>query len=381
MQLLSITATSGASGLGTASLYFFSAGLCMLVVMTLAYLWYTIGTARLAKAVAQETSGSQAAGAISKASGKSAVPAVRSASAAGAGVVTLAPAMTADMAVPAPTSGKPDAVTPVSEVVLHEQPDGETPIALNSSLIAVGRIGTIIGWMAVFALFMSQVFRTIVEQHAPWSNLYEFSVSFTVALLLCYLIFEARFHERVRAWGLYVCLLAVITIGIALVIGSTYNLIGNSTALIPALQDQPILTVHVSMAIFAYALFSVAFGAGLIILVQGGEGRRFAWLPSAEAADELGYKAVIVGFPLLALTLILGAYWANYAWGSYWSWDPKETSALITWLIYAVYLHARGIRGWRGKRAGWLLTIGFAATLFTYYGVSFFVPSLHSYAK
>ncbi|HLH62837.1 MAG TPA: cytochrome c biogenesis protein CcsA, partial [Ktedonobacteraceae bacterium] len=136
----------------------------------------------------------------------------------------------------------------------------------------------------------------------------------------------------------------------------------------------------VSMAIFAYALFSVAFGAGLIILVQGGEGQRFAWLPSAEAADELGYKAVIVGFPLLALTLILGAYWANYAWGHYWSWDPKETSALITWLIYAVYLHARGIRNWRGKRAGWLLTLGFIATLFTYYGVSFFVPSLHSYA-
>jgi cytochrome c-type biogenesis protein CcsB len=375
MELLSITATSGASGLGTVSLYFFSAGLCMLVVMTLAYLWYTIGTARLAKAVAQETSAGSAAGKISKGSRKSsaAVSTTRATNAARAGVATLAPApaATADMEVTTPASG----------VVLHEQPDGEAPIALNAGLIAVGRIGTIIGWMAVFALLMSQIFRTIVEQHAPWSNLYEFSISFTVALLLCYLIFEARFHERVRAWGLYVCLLGVITVGIALVIGSAYNLIGNSTALIPALQDQPILTVHVSMAIFAYALFSVAFGAGLIILVQGGEGRRFAWLPSAEAADELGYKAVIVGFPLLALTLILGAYWANYAWGSYWSWDPKETSALITWLIYAVYLHARGIRGWRGKRAGWLLTIGFAATLFTYYGVSFFVPSLHSYAK
>jgi cytochrome c-type biogenesis protein CcsB len=377
MELLSLTVTSGASGLGTASLYFFSAGLCMLVVMTLAYLWYTIGTVRLSKAVAQETSASPAAG--SKTTGKRAASTVRAASAGATGVATLAPTVAAEMTGAVPATG--ETATAASDLVLHEQPDGETPIALNAGLIAVGRIGTIIGWMALFALLMSQIFRTIVEQHAPWSNLYEFSISFTVALLLCYLIFEARFHERVRAWGLYVCLLALITVGIALVIGSTYNLIGNSTALIPALQDQPILTVHVSMAIFAYALFSVAFGAGLIILVQGGEGRRFAWLPSAEAADELGYKAVIVGFPLLALTLILGAYWANYAWGSYWSWDPKETSALITWLIYAVYLHARGIRGWRGKRAGWLLTIGFAATLFTYYGVSFFVPSLHSYAK
>jgi cytochrome c-type biogenesis protein CcsB len=377
MQLLFIAATSGASGLGTASLYFFSAGLCMLVVMTLAYLWYTIGTARLAKEVGLAASGSQG---VSKtnAKGGAAISSARAAGAAGASVAsvaTLTPALATDVTGPAVPE------TRTSEVVLHEQPDGETPIALSPGLIAVGRIGTAIGWMTVFALFMSQVFRTIVEQHAPWSNLYEFSISFTIALLLCYLIFEARFHERVRAWGLYVCLLAVITVGIALFIGSTYNLLGDSTSLIPALQDQPILTVHVSMAIFAYALFSVAFGAGLIILVQGGEGRRFAWLPSAEAADELGYKAVIVGFPLLALTLILGAYWANYAWGSYWSWDPKETSALITWLIYAVYLHARGIRGWRGKRAGWLLTIGFAATLFTYYGVSFFVPSLHSYAK
>ena len=164
---------------------------------------------------------------------------------------------------------------------------------------------------------------------------------------------DALFHERVRAWGLYVCLLALITISIAIYLGITYNMLNGTQQLIPALQDQPILTVHVSMAIFAYALFSVAFGAGLIILIQNGEGQRFSWLPSAEAADELGYKAVIVGFPLLALTLILGAYWANYAWGHYWSWDPKETSALITWLIYAVYLHARGIRDWRGKRAGW----------------------------
>ena len=349
MRLLSVTASPDLSGFVVMSKYFFTAGLCMLIVMTLAYLWYTVGSARLAKQLAVERARSQDR---SKASKSKAV------ADAGGGVTTLVR----------------------SNVVLHEQPDGEKPIALNSSLVAIGRIGTTLGWFTVFMLFMSQLFRTVVEQHAPWSNLYEFSLSFTTALLLCYLIFEARFHERVRAWGLYVCLLSVVTVGIAIFLGVTYNLINGSTQLIPALQDQPILTVHVSMAIFAYALFSVAFGAALIVLVQGGEGQRFVWLPSAEAADELGYKAVIVGFPLLALTLILGAYWANYAWGHYWSWDPKETSALVTWLIYAVYLHARGIRGWRGKRAAWLLTIGFAATLFTYYGVSFFVPSLHSYA-
>jgi cytochrome c-type biogenesis protein CcsB len=349
MQFLSLTASSDLTGLALMSKYFFTAALCMLIAMTLAYLWYTIGTVSLANKLALERVRGQSRGKSIKAS--------KSLVANNGGVSTL-----------------------VHSVVLHEQPDGEKPIALNRNLITIGRIGTILGWFVVFMLFMSQLFRTIVEQHAPWSNLYEFSLSFTFALLLCYLIFEARFHERVRAWGLYVCLLALVTVGIAIYLGITYNMINDSAQLIPALQDKPILTIHVSMAIFAYALFSVSFGAALIVLAQNGEGQRFAWLPSAEAADELGYKAVIVGFPLLALTLILGAYWANYAWGHYWSWDPKETSALVTWLIYAVYLHARGIRGWHGKRAAWLLTLGFAATLFTYYGVSFFVPSLHSYA-
>src|SRR5438445_13025927 len=139
-----------------------------------------------------------------------------------------------------------------SEVLRHKQANGENPIALNRGIISIGRIGTTVGWFTVFMLFMSQLFRTIVEQHAPWSNLYEFSLSFTFALLLCYLIFEARFHERVRAWGLYVCLLALVTIGIAIFLGITFNMINGSQQLIPALQDQPILTVHVSMAFFTY---------------------------------------------------------------------------------------------------------------------------------
>ncbi len=283
MQFLFLTASSDLTGLALMSKYFFTAGLCMLIVMTLAYLWYTIGTVRLANQLAVERVRSQSHSKASKANkSKVAID--------GGGVSIMVR----------------------SDVVLHEQPDGEKPIALNRNLITIGRIGTILGWFVVFMLFMSQLFRAIVEQHAPWSNLYEFSLSFTFALLLCYLIFEARFHERVRAWGLYVCLLAVVTAGIAIYLGITYNMINGSTQLIPALQDKPILTIHVSMAIFAYALFSVSFGAALIVLAQNGEGQRFAWLPS--------------------------------------------------------------------ERAAWLLTLGFAATLFTYYGVSFFVPSLHSYA-
>lgn len=346
MHFLFVLADTGVPQLTTISQYFFTAGLFMLVMMAWAYLLYTVGSARLAKQLATEGS-SQA---------------------------------TTDQASKVAVAGGSVATLTRSDVVLHEQPDGEQPIALNKRLLMIGRTGSILGWLAFLMFVASQALRTVVTGHAPWSNLYEFSLSFTAALLFCYLLFEARFHERVRAWGLYVCLLSLATIGLAVYIGSSYGLIDGTNKLIPALQDMPILTVHVGMAIFAYAMFSVAFGAGLIILIQNGEGQRYAWLPSAEAADELAYKAVIIGFPLLALNLILGAYWANYAWGHYWSWDPKETSALVTWLIYAVYLHARGIRGWRGNRIGWVLTIGFIATLFTYYGVSFFVPSLHSYA-
>lgn len=346
MYLSSLAAAALPGGLAALSQDLLIAGIGLIALMTLAYLAYTIGSVRLAgKAGMQQVASRKSAQAEMAAS-------------AGGGVAVLTR----------------------NEIILHEQPDGEQPIALTRPLIVLGRVASLLGWLAVLLLLLGLALRAVVEQHAPWSNLYEFSLSFTTALLICYLTFEARFHERVRAWGLYICALAVLTLSVALYLGITYNMINDSQALIPALQDKTILTIHVGVAIFAYSLFCVAFGAGLIMLVQGGEGQRYRWLPSAEAADALGYKAVIAGFPLLALTLILGAYWANYAWGHYWSWDPKETSALVTWLIYALYLHARGIRGWRGKRVAWLLTLGFAATLFTYYGVSFFVPSLHSYA-
>jgi cytochrome c-type biogenesis protein CcsB len=240
-----------------------------------------------------------------------------------------------------------------------------------------GRIGTGAAWFSFIALLASLIFRSVVMLYPPWVNMYGYSLSFACALLLCYLLFEWRYHSR--ALGVFATSIALLMIAFAVYVGVAYNQATTDYTVIPALQDTPILILHVSMAIFAYALFTVAFGCGIIYLVQT-QTNRFSWLPSAEAADELGYKAVILGFPLLALNLILGAYWANYAWGHYWSWDPKETSALVTWLVYAIYLHVRGLRGLRGKWSGWLLVLGFAATLFTYFGVSFLVPGLHSYA-
>ena len=103
-------------------------------------------------------------------------------------------------------------------------------------------------------------------------------------------------------------------------------------------------------------------------------------LPSADALDRITYKTIAIAFPLLTLMIAAGAYWANRTWGSYWSWDPKETWAAITWLVYAGYLHMRVTRGWRGRRAAYFAILGFAVVMFTFFGVTYLLPGLHAYA-
>jgi cytochrome c-type biogenesis protein CcsB len=146
---------------------------------------------------------------------------------------------------------------------------------------------------------------------------------------------------------------------------------------VPALQNATLLTLHVAVAVIAYGTFAVGFGSAVMYLVQGG--RRIGWLPEPAVLDDISYRAIIVGFPMMTLVIILGAIWADIAWGSYWTWDPKETASLVTWLIYGAYLHARTIAGWRGNRAAFLIVLGFVATLFTFFS-NLFLGGLHSYA-
>jgi cytochrome c-type biogenesis protein CcsB len=150
--------------------------------------------------------------------------------------------------------------------------------------------------------------------------------------------------------------------------------------LVPALQNTDLLAIHVATMIIAYGALSVSFASAVLYLVQGGKLNRFSRLPKAQFLDEIGYRSVMLGFPLLALGIALGAYWANSAWGRYWGWDPKETSALVTWLIYGVYLHMRGLRNWSGMRSAVVLVVGFGAVMFTYFAVNLWVSGLHSYA-
>ncbi len=208
----------------------------------------------------------------------------------------------------------------------------------------------------------------------PLSNQYESMVLFAWAIALIYLLVEFRY--RMKTLGAFVVPLPFLSLGLGALFFES-----NIRPLVPALQSNW-LTAHVLTCFFGYAAFAVSFGVSVIYLIRErlGEGLVSRALPSAPVLDDINYKAVAVGFPFLSLGIITGAMWADSAWGTYWSWDPKETWSLITWLVYATFLHARLARGWSGRRTAVLAVVGFAATLFTYFGVNYLLQGLHSYA-
>ncbi|MCL1897248.1 MAG: c-type cytochrome biogenesis protein CcsB [Micrococcales bacterium] len=212
--------------------------------------------------------------------------------------------------------------------------------------------------------------RWSVAGHGPFSNQHEFAVSFVWGILLCYLVAE---------WKVKIRVLSVAILPVAGLL-TLYSMRQDASVkpLVPALQDSLLLTVHVGFAIFAYGAAAVSFGAAVLYLLRPRIGR-FVKAPQ-DKLEDIGYKAAVVTFPLLTVMIALGSYWADQAWGSYWSWDPKETAALVSWLIYGGYLHARAVRGWRGRKVAWLLVIGFGAILFAYFGNHFF-GGLHSYGS
>lgn len=237
--------------------------------------------------------------------------------------------------------------------------------------IGMGRFGTMLAWFGVFFAGTAVLLRTIASHRGPYSNMFEFSLAFTFAAALIYLLFERSYG--VKQLG---SIVIPIVFGMTLYIWYLPTSMREIDGLNPALQNNPLMTAHVSMAIMSYSTFAVAFAAAVMYLIQ--TARKVSWLPSAEMLDDIGYRAVTFGFPMLAMVLILGSIWAYRAWGSYWSWDPKETSALFTWLVYGVYLHTRSLRGWRGRRSAYILLFGFGAVMFTYYG-NYFFGGMHAY--
>ena len=257
--------------------------------------------------------------------------------------------------------------------------------------VGIGRLSTIFGLITTFLLAGAVASRAAAVKHAPISDLYEYTVAFAFMISLIYLVFETTTHQR--RIGSFVFPIVVSLLAIATAFPS------DVIPLIPALQNGPLLTLHVSVMIASYSVLTVAFSAACIYLIQGGgESQRFKSLTSAENAGDFAHKAILIGFPLLALGISLGAWWANSAWGRYWGWDPKETSALIVLLSLAAYFHAKAgdtslagapivrrfvpSRWRRGKRPDpvWWIVVSFALLLFSYFGVNLWISGLHSYA-
>lgn len=248
------------------------------------------------------------------------------------------------------------------------------PVRVQLAGDQAGRLPTVFSHVALVFLLLSIALRAAAAERPPLGNLWEFTVAFGAGVVLFSVLFERSFRERTVS--AFVMPIAAVMMGIAMVFFPP-----EITPLVPALQANRILAIHVSVMVLAYAAFSVSFGAAVLFLLQNvPSGRRFDRLPDTETLEDVAYWSVLVGFPLLALGLALGAYWAHSAWGRYWGWDPKETSALMTWLIYAGYLHAHNLGGWRGTRSAVLLVVGFGAVLFTYFAVNFWISGLHSYA-
>jgi cytochrome c-type biogenesis protein CcsB len=249
---------------------------------------------------------------------------------------------------------------------------------------------------------LSVVARGLAAGRLPLGNMYEFTSFFCAVAVTCWLIVLAR--TGARTMGMFVMLPVVI---LALVAGSVLYV--PAAPVVPALNSYW-KWIHVTTIALSSSVLMVSGAASVLYLLRGRYDRRVAAqlvdpagsstsagdsaaqpstgssgsvlgrLPSLATLDRIAYRTAIVAFPVYTFAVIAGAMWAEVAWGRYWGWDPKETCAFVTWVIYASYLHARSTAGWRGRRAAWISVVGFASVLFNLFFVNMVVSGLHSYA-
>jgi len=235
--------------------------------------------------------------------------------------------------------------------------------------LAGNTAGVVLRWVESYQLGIG---------HAPLSNLYESLVFFAGTIILIYLFIEQKYQNRVI--GAFVTPLAFLALAYA---SMSPNISDRIQPLIPALKSNWLIA-HVIACFIGYGAFAVACGVSFMFLIRQKSSDNSAsmlnLLPDVDLLDDLNHRLVMFGFLFLSAGIITGAVWAHSAWGRYWGWDPKETWSLITWFVYATLLHARMMRGWRGKRTAILSIGGFAAVLFTYFGVNL-LPGLHSYGS
>jgi len=255
----------------------------------------------------------------------------------------------------------------------------------------LGLLGTLVTLGAVLTQTAGLALRWVESYkmgygHAPLSNMYESLVVFSWTTGLFYLWLEWKFKNRTI--GAFAVPFAFFSMAYASFAG---EITAEIKPLVPALQSNWLLA-HVMTCFVGYAAFAVACGVGIMYLVKNRHEEKIkgtkepdtgimSTLPSLRIIDDVIYKAIVFGFVWLSVGIITGAIWANESWGTYWSWDPKETWSLITWFIYAAAMHARFTKGWGGKRIAWIAILGFFSVVFTYYGVNFLLSGLHSYGS
>ncbi|HZX27220.1 MAG TPA: c-type cytochrome biogenesis protein CcsB [Telluria sp.] len=246
-----------------------------------------------------------------------------------------------------------------------------------------GAVGSKLCWAAVVIGLTGMMVRWYESYligadvgHIPVSNLYEVFILFSMITAMFYLYYEQRYATR--QLGPFVLLVISAAVGFLL----WYTVAREASdiqPLVPALQSWW-MKIHVPANFIGYGTFSLAAMVAAAYLLKS-HGYLQDRLPALELLDDVMYKAISVGFAFFTVATILGALWAAEAWGGYWSWDPKETWALIVWLNYAAWLHMRLMSGLRGKVAAWWALIGLVVTTFAFLGVNMFLSGLHSYGK
>jgi len=236
--------------------------------------------------------------------------------------------------------------------------------------------GVVLGWTGMMVRWYESYLIGADVGHIPVSNLYEVFILFSMITAMFYLYYEK--HYKTGALGAFVML--VITAAVVFLLWYTVSRdAADIQPLVPALQSWW-MKIHVPANFIGYGTFALAAMVGSAYLLKS-HGILADRLPALEVLDDVMYKSISVGFAFFTVATILGALWAAEAWGGYWSWDPKETWALIVWLNYAAWLHMRLMSGLRGRVAAWWALIGLLVTTFAFLGVNMFLSGLHSYGK
>jgi cytochrome c-type biogenesis protein CcsB len=254
----------------------------------------------------------------------------------------------------------------------------EADLPESTRAAKLGGIGFSLTVLSFVLLLAAVVFRGLAAGRAPWGNMYEFSLASALVVTGAYVIAVWR-RPVLRLLGVFIVVPVLLTLGLAVTV-----LYVDAGPLVPALKSYW-LVIHVAAAIISGGIFTLGGAVTVLYLLQERWERRglsnslSRRLPESEQLDRTAYRLFAFVFPLWTFAIVAGAIWAENAWGRYWGWDPKETWAFVTWVVFAGYLHARATAGWKGRRAAMIALLGLSAFIFNYFGVNIFFTGLHSY--